>query len=195
MCHGAPSPRLWREYLQWMKRKYGNEISEVNFRDKHYGWKAHFETLKIGNVLHTTSVFRILFYKNSFLRPSCYECPFSSLRRRSDITIGDAWGLERTHSPLNDDKGCSIVLINSENGRALFNKCQADILAEPVNLEHYLQQNLFQPSARPADRQKYWECFNVKGFDALAKRYGKPGPFVWVRDMKLVLKAGRHRDS
>ena len=62
---------------------------------------------------------------------------------------------------------------------------------EPVDLEDYLQLNFYAPSARPANRQKYWDYFNAKGFDALAKRYGKGGPFVRIRDMKLLLKAGR----
>ena len=191
VCHGAPSPRLWQEYLKWMERRFGGKISEVNFRDKHYGWKAHFETVRTGGALHRTSVFRVLFFRNAFLRPSCYECPSSNLRRKSDITIGDAWGIEATNSPLNDDKGCSIVLLNSDNGRALFARCQSDIAVEPVNLEDYLQPNLYAPSARPANRRKYWDYFNARGFDALARRYGKGGPFVRVRDMKFILKAGR----
>ena len=192
ICHGTPSPRLWHEYLEWMKHKYGNDISEVNFRDKRYGWKAHLETVRIGDILHTTSNYRVLFLKNAFLRPSCYECPFSSLKRRSDITIGDAWGIEETHSLLNDNKGCSIVLINSDKGQELFNLCRPDVTVEHVNLEDYLQPNLYKPSVRPKDRQKYWEYLNTKGFDELVKHYGRSGMLRRIRDRRLVLSVNRH---
>lgn len=191
VCHGTPSPRLWNAYLDWMRGKYGGEISEVQFRNKRYGWKAHLETVRMGDALHASSAYRVLFLKNAFLRPSCYECPFSSLRRKSDITIGDAWGIEKSGSPLNDNKGCSIVLVNSENGRALFERCRAELTVEEADLRDYLQDNLYQPSKRPADRQKYFDCLNDKGFDALAGRYGRAGILRRMRDRKLIMRTDR----
>lgn len=191
VCHGTPSPKLWNAYLDWMKRQYGGEISEVDFRNKRYGWKAHLETVRIGDTLYASSVYRVLFLKNAFLRPSCYECPFSSLRRKSDITIGDAWGIETSASPLNDNKGCSIVLVNSENGRVLFERCRPELTIENADLQDYLQPNLYQPSSRPANRQKYFDCLNDKGFDVLVKRYGKAGILRRMRDKRLILHADR----
>lgn len=191
VCHGTASPRLWRAYLDWMKEKYRQEISAVSFRDKRYGWKAHIETVQMGQILHATSVYRVLFLKNAFLRPSCYECPFSSLRRSSDITIGDAWGLEKSRSALNDDKGCSLVLVNSEKGRALFDRCRSELTVENADLEDFLQPNLYKPSSRPSDRQKYWACLDTDGFDTLAKRRGKAGILRRLRDRKLILHTDR----
>ena len=191
VCHGTSSPKLWREYIHWMKRKYGNEISEVKFRDKRYGWKAHLETVRTGDTLHTTANYRVLYLKGAFLRPSCYECPFSRLKRRSDITIGDAWGIETMNTPLNDDKGCSLVLVNSERGRGLFERCRPDITAESVDLKNYLQHNLYEPSAKPADRRKYWEYLNQRGFDALTKRYGKADPYRRIKERRMIRKAGK----
>lgn len=47
VCHGVPSPFIWRDYIAHLEKKYGSEISSVNFRDKQmYGWRAHHETFK-----------------------------------------------------------------------------------------------------------------------------------------------------
>ena len=187
VCHGVPSRRIWAEYLEWMKKKHGKEISAINFRDKRYGWKAHLETVRMDETVFTTSTFRVLFLGNAFLRPACYECHFAGLRRKSDITIGDAWGIEKTRSQMNDDKGCSIALINSENGRELFESCQQDLIVQNADLEDYLQPNLVHPTARPERRQKYWDCLENKGFDALARQYGKAGPLRRIKDRRLIL--------
>lgn len=188
VCHGTPSPRLWAHYLSWMKQKYGERITSVNFRDKRYGWKSHLETVGIDNKLYSTSTYRVLFLKNAFLRPCCYECPFASLHRKSDITIGDAWGVEKSRSKLNDDKGCSLVLVNSDKGKKLFEECLTVLEVEPANLEEFLQPNLYNPSTRPPKRQKYWDCLNNEGFASLAEKYGKAGPLRRLKDAKLVWK-------
>lgn len=47
ICHGVPSPFIWRDYLIYLENKYGSKICYVNFRDKGmFGWKAHKETFK-----------------------------------------------------------------------------------------------------------------------------------------------------
>lgn len=47
VCHGVPSPYIWRDYLNYLEEKQGDEIIWVNFRDKQmFGWKAHRETFK-----------------------------------------------------------------------------------------------------------------------------------------------------
>lgn len=45
VCHGVPSPFLWRDYIAYLEKKQGDEILVVNFRDKElYGWKDHRES-------------------------------------------------------------------------------------------------------------------------------------------------------
>lgn len=47
VCHGVPSPYMWRDYLTYLEKKQGSPIVWVNFRDKQlYGWEAHHETFK-----------------------------------------------------------------------------------------------------------------------------------------------------
>lgn len=50
VCHGVPSPYIWRDYITYLEKKYKDTISYVNFRDKEeYGWKEHKETFKFVN--------------------------------------------------------------------------------------------------------------------------------------------------
>ena len=190
ICHGVPSIRLWEAYLDWMTKKHGEPVDDVDFRNKRFGWKAHFETVKIGGRIYASSVYKKLFLKNAFLRPSCYECPFSTLHRGSDITIGDAWGINAQESQFNDDKGCSIVLINSEKGESLFEKSGRSIQKEHIDLEDYLQPNLYQPSSRPADRQEYWECLGDYGFGELARKYCMGNVVSRFAEGRKIRKAG-----
>ena len=50
VCHGVPSPYIWRDYLEYIEKKQEDTISVVNFRDKErFGWKAHKETFEFIN--------------------------------------------------------------------------------------------------------------------------------------------------
>lgn len=57
VCHGVPSPYIWRDYLLYLEKKENSIITWVNFRDKQqFGWKSHHETFKFvkggGNVVY-----------------------------------------------------------------------------------------------------------------------------------------------
>ena len=46
VCHGVPSPYIWKDYLGYLEKKSGKIINKVDFRDKRYGWADHKETFK-----------------------------------------------------------------------------------------------------------------------------------------------------
>lgn len=144
VCHGVPSPKVWRLYLKEeveriarqgddgkntvLSSKVMPNIKDINFRDKSSGWKKYSFALQLtealaegeqNSVLHTNK-----FYENPFmqaflsdliLRPSCYMCPAKSGKSGSDITIGDFWGIEHIKPEIDDDKGLSLVMVHNEN--------------------------------------------------------------------------------
>ena len=73
VCHGVPSPAVWKKYLDWQEKRNKSKVTEVDFRNKQdFGWKSHIETLKMEKGISiSSSVFRVLFYKHSILRPAC----------------------------------------------------------------------------------------------------------------------------
>jgi len=99
-CHGVPSPKIWRMYLDFMKNRYGAEISDISFRDKSKGWNnAQMAiTFKNGKQYLTdknTDIFFIGFGKSIYNRKSCYDCLFRINNSRADITLADFWGIEK----------------------------------------------------------------------------------------------------
>lgn len=147
VCHGVPSPRVWREYrtalLQSRDKKSdrNSHFTNISFRNKdqsgwrHYEFTAEMVASSLNNnpeaiKLHTvhqlngSNLYMRGFLHNLYLRPSCYHCMVKGGRSLSDLTLGDYWGIERVCQALDDDKGTSLVLIHNERGRKLFNSVQ-----------------------------------------------------------------------
>ncbi len=189
VCHGVPGPYLWRDYLTYLEKKQGDKIYWVNFRDKQeFGWTAHHETFKFvkggGKIMFT-----YLFYQHVMFRHSCGKCHFCNIRRPSDITIADFWGWEKTDSNFNkDDKGVSLVLVNTEKGRRLFMAVKEDLNVIPAELENCMQPNLKHPSKINSSRMAFERDFLKHGFEYIMKHYGNVGWRYQLRILPRKLK-------
>jgi len=105
-------------------------------------------------------------------RESCGKCHFCNTRRPSDITIGDFWGWEKTAPEMNkDDKGISLVLINTSKGKELFEAVRDRMNVVSAELENCLQPNLCHPSDIHPDHDKFVRDYCAKGFEYVVKRY------------------------
>jgi coenzyme F420-reducing hydrogenase beta subunit len=132
VCHGVPSPLVWKKYLDEIVDivcSNAQRIIGIKFRDKIYGWKQLNISIEITSQDNHKSFFVESAEKNSFmrgflqyiyLRPSCYKCPFKSLKSGSDITIADYWGIQNVLPEFDDDKGISLVMINTEKGKNFY---------------------------------------------------------------------------
>jgi hypothetical protein len=176
VCHGVPSPYIWRDYLTSLEKKYGSKIIYVNFRDKElYGWKAHKETFMFenGGGRISSTDFTDMFYQHIFLRHSCGICHFTNLHRPSDITIADYWGWERTDPNFNaDDKGCSLVLCNTEKGKTLFEVVKDRMDTIPAELANVMQTHLQKPSDIHPDRLGFEDEYKRHGLYRAMKKFG-----------------------
>ena len=188
VCHGVPSPRVWKDYLKWKEKKYKSKIKSVDFRNKKdYGWRAHIETLTFEDGRKDSSrIFTNLFYGHCILRPCCYECPYKSVMHPGDITIADYWGIEKAAPEFDDNKGVSLVLINNECGKNIFDDVKDNLKWKQTLLEDSMQPPLKAPFPKPADREKFWKDLERKKFDYIAKKYGNAGMIS-----KLVRKVKR----
>lgn len=129
LCHGVPSPKVWQQYLTSQKQIYGSEISRISFRNKAEGWKQFSMELVFRNgetyrqTLHTDPYMRY-FLSDICLRPSCYSCQFKELPHPSDLTLGDAWGIEGWMPEMDDDQGTSLVFVNTPAGQVCWDAIQ-----------------------------------------------------------------------
>lgn len=120
--------------------------------------------------------FTYTFYKHIMFRHSCGKCPYTNTKRPSDITIADFWGCEKTAPNINaDDKGVSLVLVNTEKGRELFEAIKGRMTVIPARLEDCLQPNLQHPSVIHPKRMEFERDYQRKGFLYVMKRYGDMG--------------------
>ncbi len=176
VCHGVPAPYIWRDYLTYLEKKYSSKICMVNFRDKKkFGWMAHKETYKFdkGKVYAETG-YTFLFEHHIALRLSCGNCHFANTRRPSDITLADFWGWEKTCPNFNtDNKGCSLVLVNTKKGRCLFESAAKDLDIIPAKLEDCMQNRLRAPSALHPQRMAFEDEYKKRGFEYVYKKYGE----------------------
>lgn len=176
VCHGVPSPYMWRDYIAYLEKKQGSPIVWVNFRDKQkYGWAAHHETFKFKNGGGKMS-FTFLFYKHIMFRKSCGKCYFANTKRPSDITIADFWGWRKSHPNFgDDDKGVSLVLCNTEKGKQLFEKIKDRMDVFPAEIENCIQPNMKAPSTVHPLRDKFEQEYQKKGFRYVYFKYGEEG--------------------
>ena len=189
VCHGTPGATMWRDYLDYLENKYKRKIVAVNFRDKiNHGWTAHKESFLFDGFTSFTS-FTYVFYQHISFRMSCGNCHFCNLTRPSDLTLADYWGWQRTDNQFNtDDKGCSLVLLNTEKGKGLFETIKDKMNTIPANLENVMQPNLEHPSVFHPKRLDFERDYEKHGFKYVLKKYGHEP--LYKKVYKLAKKCG-----
>ena len=175
VCHGVPSPYIWRDYLAYIEKKYHGKATAVSFRDKEAcGWTAHKESFIINKKKVVSDTYTSLFYKHIMFRHSCQVCHYTNTTRPSDITIADFWGWEKVDTDFNkDDKGVSLVLINSTKGRELFENVKNSIDFIKTEIGLALQSNLQQPSAVSPQRMDFEKDYKLKGAEYVLMKYNR----------------------
>lgn len=172
ICHGSPSPKLWREYAATIEKRENGKISYLTFKDKRNGWKfpAAFVTVK-GQEVSIKDYVRV-FYNRCALRPSCYVCPYATIERKTDITIGDFWHIEETIPDFYDKNGNSLFLIHTDRGEQLFDKIKENIEYRLSNTKQCWQANLEAPTKKSEQRSEFWNDYQRKGVNFIMKKYG-----------------------
>lgn len=153
VCHGVPSPKVWRRYLQKLLASKGEKntvsfspnpssisegyapIAGISFRNKALGWKKYSFVLRRNlteataegeansvsfSDMHRENLYMRLFLSDVILRPSCYQCHCKEGKSGADITIADFWGIGNISPEMDDDKGTSLIILQTEKGKQIF---------------------------------------------------------------------------
>ena len=198
VCHGTPSPTLFKEYILFCQSKRKQQIAEYFHRPKDKGWghieKAIYMNGYIDHDSSLSNIWRNLFYSHLFLRPSCYVCKYTNLQRPADITIADYWGIERAHPEFMDKKGVSLVLVNTRKGRELFESIKDSVIYIESDTEKCIekQAQLKSPAVKPLNRDFAWEEYYKYRFGYIAKKYGEPSIKTKIKQMlcEILLTLG-----
>lgn len=122
LCHGVPSQKVFREYLNELTGGLEEEVQNFKFRDKKDGWwKPSISFLLRGHYYYYywEEAYIQGFLNNLILRQSCTDCKYSKTPRNGDFTIGDFWGVENNYIELHDNGGTSAILVNSIKAKTI----------------------------------------------------------------------------
>lgn len=173
ICHGSPSPKLWREYAAFLQKKNRGNITYLTFKDKRYGWKSPTAYVKInGKEILITDYVRI-FYNQCALRPSCHNCPYATTERNSDMTIGDFWHIEETIPDFYNPHGNSLFIIHTTLGNNLFNQIKKSLEFRLSDTSQCWQENLERPTPKSDRRELFWNDYYKHGISYVIKKYGR----------------------
>lgn len=180
ICHGVPSPLLWKKYVAYRAGQANSPVRRIAFRHKNCGWKRFSVAFSFENAaeyratLDKDSYMR-LFLRDVCLRESCYACSFKTEHRVSDITVADFWGVESVCPQLFDDKGTSLVLVQSEQGKKLFEAAAQTLTIQKVSLSEGIRSNpsLITSARRPKKRDSFFYELEEKPLEAVFRKYGR----------------------
>lgn len=166
ICHGVPSPGLWRRWLGYVESRERGEISWVNFRSKATGWSSYsvvYECMtedegapRSSSTRSADDWYMRAFLQNASLRPSCLDCPFKR-RCGSDVTLGDYWGVRRQHPEVPVEGGVSAVICNTDRGAAAVSRISRSMDSGASAFEKVVAGNpaLVRPVRPFADRDAF----------------------------------------
>ena len=138
-CHGCPSMKLWKSYLNYTNKKTGcSEYDRVVFRSKTHAWHEYcfdfFSKSKQYSSKKSKDPFYDIFFGMDIMNEACYDCNSRSTMAYGDIRLGDYWG-EKYDT---NTKGVSAVVLKSARGVDIFNAVKDKLLVEDATLEHIL---------------------------------------------------------
>jgi len=170
VCHGANSLTAYQSYIKEFTE--GKKISSVNFRDKRtFGWAstvtAYLDDGTVKKASHKDSAWYRGFLEGITTRENCGHCAYARKERIADITLADCWQISRIDPAFDDGKGTSLVLVNSEKGKALFKtiKKQMKLCKEiPLNEISKYNGQLNRPTPSHPARRFFYEHLNKDGF-------------------------------
>lgn len=165
VCHGVPSQQYLTNYIKYLEKKYKRNATNVSFRDSEkYIFRLFDKNEIICNIIKEKDLYLTAFKLSILQRESCMNCKYTTSNRVSDITIGDFWGIQNDEKINKEEKekGISLVLINTLNGKDFFDKCTSKIFYDERKIEEAVNGNehLRRPSIENEFRKKFRSQYN-----------------------------------
>jgi len=179
ICCGICSPVVYRRYLDELEKKYCSKIKKVWFKNKKFGWRSvgvrmEFENGKTYMRPGTRDAFMACFVKDALsMRECCFSCKYRKTPHHSDFTLADFWGIENVQPEIDDDKGISAVMVNSEKGKILFDLIKGNLDYFETSVGDIAKGNFTVYSAKkPNDfRKEFLNMIEKKGFSMAVRKY------------------------
>ncbi len=191
VCHGVPSPGVWTDMVRSVEETCGKKVQSVQFRDKVNGWKnSHFTAqFQGGGTLSRPLMqteFGRAFGRALFLRPSCYRCPYASMNRPGDFTLGDFWGLREDELPEEQKLGVGLLLVNTLRASHVFDQLPIARVAFPTERAIAGNPRLASPISMPPQRGAFFASYALEPFEQVRRKYLRLPPLYYRAAAKVL---------
>lgn len=181
VCRGTNSPKVYLKYIEMLENKYNSKIEKVWFKNKTYGWNRFSTRINFNNgKIYIKDRYNDLYMRgyieeNLYMRPCCFDCKYKDFPRVADLTLADFWGVGATDPELDEDKGTSLIMINSEKGDNLFSKIEDRIYRKESIMETALPGNgaILKSAVKNPKSEEFLIMLNKYPFDVCFKKYAQ----------------------
>lgn len=175
VCHGTPNQIYLEQHLERIGG--GRTIDKVTFRggEKDRVINAYSQNRLIYSKNPARDTYYKGFMERMTFRESCYQCSYACHERVGDMTIGDFWKINRSSLKNIKSGRISLVLINTEKGKELFNRIEDKCIWEERDYAEACEgnPNLNHPSAKSIYRERFLKSFSTgHSFDEAFFRSG-----------------------
>jgi len=202
VCHGVPSQWLFDKHIDYLERKYHGVVSDYRFRNNAIGGGCELFKLatpkgKVRELINPT--YNLSPYLYSFMyamtyRYSCYDCKFAKVPRQGDITLADFWGSKEFFPEMDNSKGISLCLVNTEQGRRIWDIVKDKCEYRSSNVEDAAKYNgnLVHTSSPHPNRSFVYKKIKDEGYDVVAKNefriehYNRVLLNLWINKSRLL---------
>lgn len=142
ICHGVLPREISQQYIDYLQNKYHSRITNLSLRRKIRGWtppylEALFSNGKVFRKPLYETEYGIAFMKYSM--QGCYNCKIRGENYKSDITVGDAWGIKVGAIGYNSN-GVSVAFVRNNRVDDILHKLPSFELHE-ASYEMMIKEN------------------------------------------------------
>lgn len=192
VCHGTPSVKVFEKYIEYLECDSQSKVISTQFRDKCKGWHLFSTTSLMENGSQSSKtlrddIFLRVFMGNLCLNSSCSDCHYGKLPRIADITLGDYWNIADIHPQMEDDKGTSVVLLNTAHGEELLSSVAGSLKQCESSLEKAIAGNpcIVRSSKEHFRRHEFSADLDRKTMSTLVKKYCVQLPIYKIILLKI----------
>lgn len=174
ICHGAPNQDVFNKEIEYIENKFNGRLQSFEFKQK----------APVNGIVNSRSARYIVdgkehivciqddpflkgYYSRLFYRPSCGTCHFARPQRVGDITIADAWGVNKIYPQYNDLSGTSLILFNTLKGVSVKESLSKIMNLHLVSKEWAVSSNmqLCKPTSMHKKRDVFFDNLKTVGLE------------------------------
>ena len=197
ICHSVPSPKIFKDYIKETEKIHNSKITKINFRNKINGWLNPYTEIEFtdGNKTFiqpsSKNEWYRVFTSHIIDRPSCSNCLYTSIKRISDITLGDFWGIDKINPKIDYFYGVGKIFINTEQGRKFFELIRKEYNTYQMTIKDSIRPNLIHPPEVNPKKISFYKEYKRKGFFKAYQKYVNDNIYTKIKRRIIKIIKGR----